>query len=186
MEKETIYALIEMSKTSEQQAPFDASINAAFRSRRQRKLHELAQLTFYGSFEMALFTSIDPKNSEESIFSLQQRLSEQIIPHDIPDKQTFLPLLEIMQENACGRSVAWYRYLWCDCLAAAVFEQCKQQFQKQLEGGSQSFRHTFRELLLARGANIDIAAIADEFCLNDDDSNGFLCSPEALFRRYRC
>lgn len=157
MEKPTIYALIDMSRS--QTGLSDDSIEAAFRVRSRRKALELAQLSYYGSLELHLFSDFDLRG-KESILALQTRLAAELVPHDMPANKSVGPLLEILQENASGRPVAWYRYLWCDAASAETLARIKkshgtatkqvvQEMVKQelLSGGEQSSTVGTRALL---------------------------------------
>ncbi|GKY90524.1 hypothetical protein MPSEU_000026100 [Mayamaea pseudoterrestris] len=124
LERSTIYALME---TSQSRVAFsDDSIDAAFRARSRRKHLELAQLAFYGSLEIKVFSDFDIRG-EESLLSLQHRWAKEYTPHDMPPEKSMGPLVELFRENAGGRSVAHYRYLWCEAQSTALFEQVKNQ-----------------------------------------------------------
>lgn len=103
----------------------DESIDAAFRVRTYRKHLELAQLAFYGSLELYIFSNFDIRG-EETLLSLQSRWAKEYSPHDLPPDKTIGPLMNIFKENAAGRSVAYYRYLWCEAQGAALFERMKE------------------------------------------------------------
>jgi Zn-dependent oligopeptidase len=122
LEKSTIYAMMDASKS--QTGFSDDEIDAAFRVRTRRKGLELAQLAFYGSLELHLFSDFDIRG-EESLLALQARWAKEFSPHDMPPEKSVGPLLEIFKENAAGRTAAYYRYLWCEAQSAAVFQELK-------------------------------------------------------------
>jgi Zn-dependent oligopeptidase len=173
MEKSTLYALINFSKS--ERGFSDDSIDAAYRVRSRRKMHELAQLTFFGSLEMSLFSDFDLRGSE-SMLALQNRTAQSFIPHDLPEDKDLSPLIDIMQENASGRHAGWYRYLWCDVFSAIVFDKFKQAYSDETSKMPQ-LRRDFRRLLLEPGAAIDVKELAKEF-----DVREFSLDP--LFQRY--
>jgi Zn-dependent oligopeptidase len=173
MEKSTLYALINFSKS---ETPFsDDMIDAAYRVRSRRKIDELAQLTFFGSLEMSLFSDFDLRGSE-SMVALQNRTAQSFIPHDLPDGKDLSPLIDIMQENASGRHVGWYRYLWCDVFSAMVFDKFKQVHIED-ESKMPQLRRDFRRLLLEPGAAIDVTELANTFDAGE-------LSLDPLFQRY--
>jgi Zn-dependent oligopeptidase len=124
LEKSTIYALMDASQS---RVGFsDESIDAAFRVRSRRKHLELAQLAFYGSLELHVFSDFDIRG-EESLLSLQNRWAKDYSPHDLPFETSLGHLVDLFKENAAGRSVAYYRYLWCEAQSVAVFQALKDQ-----------------------------------------------------------
>ena len=172
-EKATLYALIDLSKS---ETPLsDESIDAAFRVRSREKALKLAQQTFYGSLELELFSGFDLKGSE-TILALQERLARTLIPHDVPDTKDVTPLLDILKENAHGRHVGWYRYIWCEVVSTSFFERFKEAYATNPDS-IPKLRDDLRRLLLEPGAAIDVDAFRSEFGLVG-------CSPEALYKRY--
>jgi Zn-dependent oligopeptidase len=173
-EKSTLYALIDLS---ESETPLsDESIDAAFRVRSHEKALKLAQQSFYGSLELELFSGFDLKGPE-TIHALKDRLAQKLIPHDVPDKKDLTPLLDILQENAHGRHVAWYRYTWCEVLSAKFFERFKEAYQTNPDETIPKLRANLRRFLLDPGAATDVQGFRSEFGLVD-------CSPEPLWKRY--
>jgi Zn-dependent oligopeptidase len=173
MEKSTLYALIDFSQS--ERGFSDDSIDAAYRFRSRRKAQELAQLAFFGNLEMTLFSSFDMKGGE-SMLALQNRTAETFIPHDLPDGKDLSPLIDIMQENASGRHVGWYRYLYCDTFSAMVFDRFKEAYTQDLTK-IPKLRGDFRRLLLEPGAAIDVTELANEFDAHE-------LSLDPLFQRY--
>lgn len=170
-EKSTLYALIDLSNS---ETPLsDEAIDAAYRVRSHEKVMKLAQQTFYGALELELFSGFDLKGSE-TIMALQRRLALELIPHDVPDEKDLTPLLDILQENANGRHVAWYRYIWCEVLSATFFERFKEAHATNPDSIPQ-LRQDLRRLLLEPGAAIDVKAFRSKFGLVE-------CSPEALWK----
>ena len=167
-ERTTLYALIVASQS--QGGLSDEAIDAAFRVRSREKAFRLAQQTFYGSLELALFSDFDIKGNE-TILELQHRMANQLIPHDVPDKNDMTPLLDIFGENSRGRQVAWYRYLWCDVQSASLFERFKHIYTNDSSAMPQ-LRQSLRQLVL-KPTN----QIKQELDLTK-------CSPDALLQRY--
>ena len=135
-EKSTIVALIELSgppNTMTQNLPVQWSediLEKTFRQRSREKTFRLAQQCFYGSLEIELFSSFDVRG-DEKLIDLQHRLATELIPHDCPDRHDLTPLLEVFQENANGREVAWYRYLWADFHSAAIFSRFRRAYEDE-------------------------------------------------------
>ena len=184
-ERSTLLALIDMSNatmgssssSSSSHAPdfSDEALDAALRVRARAKAFRLAQLVFYGTLELELFSTFDVKG-DEKMLDLTHRLASELIPHDLPSRKDMTPLIDILQENANGREVAWYRYLLDDVQSAIVFDQYKSTY-KDNAASIPELRKTFRKLLLEPGASIDKERIRREFQLDR-------CSAEALFQRY--
>lgn len=172
-ERSSLYAMIDLS---DKQTPLsDEAIDAAYRVRSHEKALQLAQQTFYGSLELELFAGFDLKGSE-TILELQERLARSLIPHDVPGPKDLTPLLDVVQENAHGRHVAWYRYLWCEVQSAIVFERTKLAYTNHPESIPQ-LRLDLRRLLLEPGAAIDVPAFRSHFNIAE-------CSPDALWKLY--
>lgn len=162
-EKSTLYTLIDLSKSSYPLS--DEEIELAFKVRSREKALKLVQLTYYSRLELELFSGFDLKGSE-TILALQERLGKELIPHDVPDPEDATPLLDILQENAQGRHVAWYRYLWCDALSAAVFEKFKHTYATD-PGAVPALGRKLRRLVLEPGATVDAAAIQAAFDIQE-------------------
>ena len=172
-EKSTLYAMIDLSKS---ESPLsDESIDAAYRVKFREKALRLSQQTFYGSLELELFSGLDLKGTE-TILALQERLAKELIPHDVPDKRDLTPLLDIFKENAQGRSVAGYRYIWCEVLSAAYFQRFKEAFVSSPDSVPK-LRQDLRHFLLEPGAAIDVKGFRSKFGLID-------CSPKFLWKRF--
>lgn len=151
----------------------DESIFAPAARSRQKAL-ELAQHTFYGRLELILFNGFDLKGGE-SIIQLQNRIASEIIPHDMPDADNITPLVDIVQENASGRHVAWYRYVYGNALSASIFEQVQKDLTISVDSHAEVRRKL--RMLLNRGAAIEIDRIKQEFELHDE-------SVDALVKLY--
>jgi Zn-dependent oligopeptidase len=178
-ERSTIYTLIGASQGQGMlldEAELDESIDAAFRVRAREKALRLAQQVFYGSLELSLFSKFDIRG-DENILGLQHRMANDLIPHDLPDKKDIKPLLDVFRENASGRQVGWYRYLWCDVLSATVFDRFKDAYSEDA-GSLLQLKRALRRVLLEPGAYVKPKEILREFQLED-------CSPDALFERYK-
>ena len=175
MERSTINALVNSSSSCIGHDSLDNAMDALLQERKSQKMLELAQLVYYGTLELTLFSGFDLKGGE-SILALQHRLAQQLIPHDVPHPKDFTPLLDILQENISGRHVAHYRYLWCECLATTLFTQLKDAYTMDADSMPKLGRQ-YRRLLLDRGAALDIEAMRNELNLQE-------CSPDALFQLY--
>jgi Zn-dependent oligopeptidase len=161
-QKSTLFALIDISESNTPLS--DESIDAIYRVKSREKMMKLAELTLYGSLELELFSGFDLKGSE-TILDLQERVFENIMPHIDYDKNDLTTLLHVMQENAHGRQVACYRYLWCEIFAAEIFDR----FTEVVVSDPQlllQFRLEMRQHLLEPGAAIDIDGFRSKFGLN--------------------
>lgn len=162
-QKSTLFALIDMSESSNPLS--DESIDAAYRVKSREKLFKLAELTFYGSLELELFSGFNLKGSE-TMLELQERIFEDIMQHIDSDKNYLTALLDVMQENSHGRQVAFYRYLWCEVCAAAIFER----FMNTMVSDPQllpQLRSEMRKYLLEPGAAVDFIGFRSTLELND-------------------
>lgn len=162
-QRPSLYALIDMSKSMSPLS--DEEIDAAYRVKAREKVMKLAELTYYGTLEMELFSNFDIGGSE-TILALQQRLAEIVIPHIDYDKDDMTALLDIVEENVHGRQVAWYRYLLCEIHAAAIFENLLDVMSTEPEAVTQLRMH-LRQHLLQPGANIDYAMFRSKLRLSD-------------------
>ena len=174
-EKSTLFTLIDLSKSTYPLS--DEEIELAFKVQAHEKALKLAQLTYYSKLEIELFSGFDLKGPE-TIVALQERIGKELIPHDVPDADDATPILDILQENAKGRHVAWYRYLWCDVLGAAVYEKFKATYATN-PTAVPALGMKLRRTVLEPGAHVDAAMILSEFGI-DDDSAGLLCARYGL------
>jgi Zn-dependent oligopeptidase len=180
-EKSTIYALTDVSKSD--RIISDIEIDAAFRVRSKEKAIQLTHSAFLNELELQLLTTFNVRGNE-SMIALQQRLAKELIPRfDQPTQDDITPLLEIFQENAAGRHSSMYRYLWCDCLSALVFNRMKEQYTQSSQDSDTNYgiiqlRRRLRKYLLEPGAAIDIEEFFHQFQMSED------VSPDALFERY--
>jgi Zn-dependent oligopeptidase len=150
-QRPSLYALIDMSKSITPLS--DEEIDAAYRVKAREKVLKLAELAYYGTLELELFSNFDIKGSE-TILALQQRIAEEFIPHIDYDKDDMTAILDIIEDNVHGRHVAWYRYLLCEVHAAAIFENLLHLMSTEPDSVTQLRIH-FRQYLLEPGANID-------------------------------
>lgn len=174
-EKSTLFTLIDLSNSTYPLS--DEEIELAFKVRAHEKALKLAQLTYYSKLEVELFSGFDLKGSE-TIVALQERLGKELIPHDVPDADDATPILDILQENAKGRHVAWYRYLWCDVLGAAVYEKFKATYATN-PTAVPALGMKLRRTVLEPGAHVTAARILSEFGIGDDSAE-LLCARYGL------
>jgi len=71
------------------------------------KAHDMINCAFVGQLELELFPERD-----ESLMALQRPVAEEFLSHDLLNKSDLMPLIGIMLDNASGKQVAKYRYLW--------------------------------------------------------------------------
>lgn len=179
-EPSTIYTLMMLSKPSrtvvfENEDEMKASIDAALRVRSHDKALQLAQLCYFGELELSLFSSFDIRGNE-LLLDFQNRLAAQFSPHDLPDKNDITPLLRIFRENADGRVVAWYRYLWCDALSARLFHRSKAMYASKRDGNN-PLQGIMRRTILEPGVLMNPAEILRELDIDE-------MSPDALLKLY--
>ena len=162
-QRSSLFALIDMS---ESETPLsEASIDATYRVKSREKMLKLAELNFYGSLELELFSGFDLKGTE-SILELQERFLEDTMPHIDNDENYLMALIDLMKENANGRQVAYYRYLWCEVIAAAIFERIMGIMVSDPQLFPQ-LRLVLRHHLLAQGAAVDFDSFRSKFGLNE-------------------
>jgi hypothetical protein len=150
---------------------------------------------------------------------MQQRLATEYIPNSVPANDDITPLIEVFQENIVNNSrtsilpyqASYYRYLWCDCLAAMVFEQLKEEYESSSLTSSsmssseeeeakinvkddtnkpnenqadaiQKMRDRVQSSILRRGAALEVEF--DSFLREFNIGDKFSIIPDALFRRY--
>ena len=150
-QRSSIYALIDMSKSITPLS--DDEIDSAYRVKSREKILKLAELTFYGTLELELFSTFDIKGAE-TILALQERIARNIIPHTDYDKNDMTALLDIVEDNVHGRQVAWYRYLLCEVHAATILEHMMHVMSTDAQALMELRMH-IRHYLLEPGANID-------------------------------
>ena len=149
-QRSSIYALIDMSESITPLS--DEEIDAAYRVKAREKVLKLAELTFYGTLELELFSNFDIKGSE-TILALQERLAAKMIPHIDYDKNDMTALLDIIEDNVHGRQVAWYRYVLCEVQAATMLEHMMYVMSTKAEDVAQLGKY-MRQYLLEPGADI--------------------------------
>jgi Zn-dependent oligopeptidase len=178
-EPSTIYTLMMLSQPSrnvglENEEEMKEAIEAAIRVRNNDKAFQLAQLCFFGELELSLFSSFDIRG-DELLIHFQNRLAERWSPHDLPDKKDITTLLRIFRENADGRPVAWYRYLWCDALSASVFQRSKDIYTSKEDDNP--LRELMRKTILEPGIMMEPAEVLRVFGIDE-------VSPIALLKLY--
>ena len=159
----SIYALIDISKSKTPLA--DEEIDSAYRVNAREKVLKLAELTYYGTLEMELFSNFDIKGSE-TILALQERTAEKTMPHLDYDKNDMTALLDIIEENVRGRQVTWYRYLMCEVYAATLLEHLVSVMSTESEAMAHQ-RMYMRQYLLEPGANVDYTTFRSKLELEE-------------------
>jgi len=97
--------------------PLPAELTKKLREQRvAEKFQTMNQRAFLGQLELEIFSDQD-----ESLVSLQRRLAEEYVPHDLPDKNDLAPLLQVMQDSANDRNLCRYRYLWGEVMSADIY-----------------------------------------------------------------
>ena len=100
------------------------------------KVQILNQRAFLGQLELELFSDLD-----ESLVSLQRRLAQEYVPLDLPDKNDLAALFKIMHDNACGRNICRYRYLYGEIMSADIYSlfqasRCSQSREDERVGNT--------------------------------------------------
>lgn len=147
----------------------DETVEKIQRKRNLEKYYQLEQRIFLGQLELDLFTKFDP-NSEDSIISLQRALAEIYCPHNIPLKGDIGPITEIFQNNANGKRVSQYRYLYSEVMSADAYEYLTGNEGKNLLKNGRLFRETVLEKCAAKPMN----EIYKEFRTSDQTPDAFL------------
>lgn len=164
-------------------------IDVLLQRRCQKKAQQIMQHIFFGSLELELFSSFDPRG-DESLVALQRRLAATYIPHDQPDYKDLSPLLEVFKENATGTHMGMHRYFWSEVYSARLFqaflhEDSHQQNTLHLQkrfADAETVRTLGRQLrddFLYPGARVDTEAFLREF------GGQKLATSFALFELYK-
>lgn len=172
----SLYGLIACSKTDAGFA--HDQIDAFYRVLSRKKAEELSIVAYFSAVELEIFSAFDLRGSE-SIMACQQRLAEQIVPHDMPHKSDLTPLIRAIQPNASGDPICHYTYLWADCFAAHIFEGFRTKYSE--DGGTHD-SNTFSPLraqLLKHGAMMQPENIRREWAIEQG------VPTSALFKRYK-
>ena len=113
------------------------------RSRMIEKCYQLCHRIFLSQLEVEIFSNFDPNNGDETIIALQSRLAEKYCHFDPPPKGNIDPLIEIFQNNAIGKEVAQYRYLWSEVMSADAYDFITSDEGKDLKLNGTKFREAF-------------------------------------------
>jgi oligopeptidase A len=116
--------------------------------RRRAKIEETMRRTFMGQLEFELFSPMD-----ETVVSLQRRLSQRFTPHELLPKSDLTPILQLIEANR-SNPVSQYRYLVSEVISADIF----QGFQEAGMSNQDEMRNLgllFYEHLLKPGPLVD-------------------------------
>jgi Zn-dependent oligopeptidase len=112
-----------IAQLSQDQFTFQPELMNALRDDlKKQKALELMETVFLSNLELTIFTDFDPRG-DETLVSLQQRLAEEYIPHNVPFDSDLSPLVEIFRGKAIDPSMKAYGPLWSEILAAMAYEK---------------------------------------------------------------
>lgn len=108
----------------------DATRQALYQQASRHKADELARQAFFSATEWEMYSVFDVTQQDETLMAMTQRLARNYIPHDVPHATDLGALYQIGDANVQngGESVALYRYLWAEAVAAHIFEQTKTAY----------------------------------------------------------
>lgn len=110
----------------------DETIDVLYRQASRAKANELAHQAFYSATEWELLSTYEIEKGDETVMALAQRLARDYIPHDVPHPTDFFALYQVANANIMdGESVALYRYLWAEAVAANIFEKVKESYENK-------------------------------------------------------
>lgn len=89
---------------------------------KKQKALDLMEVVFLSSLELKIFTEFDPRG-DETLVSLQNRVAEECIPHNVPDSNDLSALVRIFQAKPLDPSMAANSPLWSEILACMVYEK---------------------------------------------------------------
>jgi oligopeptidase A len=161
-----------LAHLSDSANPLPADLVRKLREQRcAEKEQTMNQRAFLGQLELEIFL-----NGGESLVLLQRRLAEQYVPHRLPDKSALGPLLEIMVDNANGKHMCRYRYLWSEVMAAdiySVFQEAGVENQDKVR----ELGLRLRNIMIEPGGLLDGKAAFREFRGRD-------MTPDAMFAMF--
>jgi oligopeptidase A len=115
-------------------------------------------------------------NAGESLVLLQRQLADQYVPHQLPDKSALGPLLEIMVDNANGKHMCRYRYLWSEVLAADIYSMF-QEAGVENQDKMRELGLRLHKIMIEPGGLLDGQAAFSEFRGRD-------MAPDAMFAMF--
>ena len=162
---ESLHTVVEFSESDT--ALSSDMIDALFMRRSQQKALQTMQHVFFGSLELELFTSFDPKG-EESLVGVQRRLAAKLLPHDMPSHRDLTPLLKVFRDNASQNQLGLYRYLWSEVYCAGIFQcflDAKDPFSDSFSNSEKAkiLGRKLRRDFLDKGASFDAKKSLREF-----------------------
>lgn len=186
-ENSTLQSVVQYSYP-ESDVELKAEITEALvRRRGQKKAQQIMQHVFYGSLELDIFSSFDPRG-EDSLVGLQRSLAATYVPHDQPDHKDLSPLLKVFSENAQGVRMGMHRYFWSEVYSANLFDafllhgniQPRNELRKQFLDSEQvqTLGRELRKVLLDQGAIIDAESSLRKY------NKQTLESPDTMFALY--
>lgn len=168
-EEQILQTLAHLSGSAD---PFPTEMVEKLRKQRMsEKQQTMSHRVFLGQLELELFS-----NPDESLVTLQRRIAEEYIPQRLPDKSDLNPLLEVMTDNANGKHMCRYRYLWGEVMSTDIYEL----FREAGVGNQEKTRELgmrLRKELIEPGGLMDARASFRRFRGRD-------ISPDAMFASY--
>ena len=180
-EKSTLQSVIQFSNLeSDVELTVDMT-DALLQRRGHKKMQQIMQQVFYGSLELEIFSSFDPRG-EDSLVGLQRRLAAVYVPHDQPNHKNLSPLLDIFSENAQGVRLAMHRYFLSEVYSAGLYREFRIHEKPQLllsSAHAQTLGKNLRAEFLDLGATVDAESSLRKF------NSQTLESPGSIFDLYK-
>jgi Zn-dependent oligopeptidase len=89
---------------------------------KKQKALDLMEVIFLSTLELKVFTDFDPRG-DETFVSLQNRVAEECIPHNVPDSNDLSPLAQIFRGKSVDPSMTGCSPLWSEILSSMVYEK---------------------------------------------------------------
>lgn len=153
----------------------DELIEKLKQQRSLRKASDLLRHAFLSQLELDMFSTA--KQEDESLVAFQRRVALDFVPHELPARSDLTPMMEIVENNAKGKQIAQYRYLYGEVLSAQLFAKFQEAGIKD-QTKVQELGAKLRTCFLQPGASLD-AKMAFESLLSSSH-----VSPEAMFKLY--
>jgi Zn-dependent oligopeptidase len=153
----------------------DELIEKLQKQRSLRKATDLLRHVFLSQLELDMFSN--GKQEDESLVAFQRRVALGFVPHELPARSDLTPMVEIIENNAKGKRIAQYRYVYGEVLSAQLFAKLQEADIKD-QTKVQELGAKLRTCLLKPGASVDTKT-AFESLLGSSS-----ISPEAMFKLY--
>lgn len=136
-----------IAQLSQDQFTFQPELMKVLREdMKKQKAANLMHTIFLSTLEFNVFTDFDPRG-DETLVSLQQRLAEKYIPHEVPDSSDLSPLVQIFRGKAIDPSIGEYSPLFSEILSSMLYEKF-QKTDLRDKDAVERLGHGIRDLFL--------------------------------------